>query len=340
MRRWWVAGLALGLVTGTICAAVAQEAVYVVDQTGATVLVPQPVERLVCAYGSGTYIVYALGAGDLLVEAWYVGVKGISQAWDAMFQLEPRLADILAFGDPNVEDIVARGAQLVLADASRHGAFAKQLGDVGIPVMQYGIETPDELKSAVVLTAQVLGPEAKLRAALFLYDFLRITDTVARDLRGLAVAERPRVLFIGTDPLKVASGDMYQTWLIEAAGGVSVSADLRGAWNTVNLEQLLVWDPDVIVIPSYSAVEPSDLASSPDWQAVRAVREHRVYRMPRVFGPMDTPVPESLLGVLWLANALHPGTLTLDLEVEVAAFYTTYYDYSLSSAQLESLSHP
>jgi iron complex transport system substrate-binding protein len=340
VRRWWVAGLALGIVTGTICVAVAQEAVYVVDQTGATVLVAQPVERLVCAYGSGTYIVYALGAGDLLVEAWYVGVKGISQAWYAMFQLEPRLADILAFGDPNVEDIVARGAQLVLADASRHGVFAKQLGDVGIPVMQYRIETPDELKAAMVLTAQVLGPEAKLRAALFLYDFLRITGTVARDLQGLAVAERPRVLFIGTDPLKVASGDMYQTWLIEAAGGVSVSADLRGAWNTVNLEQVLVWDPEVIVIPSYSPVEPSDLASSLEWQAVRAVRDNCIYRMPRLFGPMDTPVPESLLGVLWLADALHPGTVTLDLEREMAAFYATYYDYSLSEAELLLLTHP
>ncbi len=340
MKRWLAMGIAVSLSVSLLVTAFGQDGVQVVDSTGASVLVPQPVERLICAYGSGTYLIYALGAGDLLVEAWYVGVKGISQAWDSMFRIEPRLADILAFGDPNVEDMVARSAQLVIADGSKHGAFAKQLGDLGIPVIQCLIETPDQLRQATVTLAQALGSEAKRRAALFLYDFLRITETVEHDLSGVAPADRPRVLFVGTDPLKAASGDMYQTWLIETAGGVSVSADLRGGWNTVNLEQVLVWDPDVIVIPPYGSVKPADLAANPDWQTVRAVRENRIYRMPRVFGPMDTPVPESLLGVLWLANALHPGEVFLDIAGEMNAFYTTYYDYSLSEAELQLLTHP
>ncbi|MEN6370184.1 MAG: ABC transporter substrate-binding protein [Thermotogota bacterium] len=340
MKRWLAAVLVTSIAISTMVAAFGQDAVRVIDQTGDVVLVPQPVERLICVYGPGTYLIYALGAGDLLVEAWYVGVKGISQAWDSMFKIEPRLADILGFGDPNVEDMVARGAQLVFAGGSQHDAFAKQLNDLGIPVIQYVMETPDALKEAMVTTAQVLGPEAKQRAALFLYDFVRITETVEHDLGGMAASDRPRVLFVGTDPLKVASGDMYQTWLIDAAGGVSVSADLRGAWNTVNLEQVLVWDPDVIVIPPYGPVKPADLAANPDWQAVRAVRENRIYRMPRVFGPMDTPVPESLLGVLWLANVLHPGTISLDIAREMNAFYTTYYDYTLTEAELQLLVHP
>ncbi len=340
MKRWLAVGIAVSLSVSLLVTAFGQDVVQVVDSTGASVLVPQPVERLISVYGPGTYLVYALGAGDLLVEAWYVGVKGISQAWESMFRIEPRLSDILAFGDPNVEDVVARSAQLVIADGSKHGAFAKQLGDLGIPVIQCLIETPEQLQQATVTLAQVLGPEAKRRAALFLYGFLRITDTVEHDLRGIVSAERPRVLFVGTDPLKVASGDMYQTWLIETAGGVSVSADLRGGWNTVNLEQILVWNPDVVVIPPYGPVKPADLVANPDWQAVRAVRENRIYRMPRVFGPMDTPVPESLLGVLWLANALHPGAISLDIAAEMNTFYTTYYDYSLSEAELQLLTHP
>lgn len=340
MKRRLTIGLVVSIAAILGLAAWGEEVVRVVDSTGASVCVPQPVERLICAYGSGTYLVYALGAGDLLVEAWYVGVKGISQAWESMFRLEPRLADILAFGDPNIEDIVVRGAQLVMADASRHGALAEQLGDLGIPVIQYLIETPSQLKEAMVLTAEVLGPEAQQRAARFLYDFLRITGTVEHDLRETVAAARPRVLFVGTDPFRIASGDMYQTWLIEAAGGVSVSAELRGAWNTVNLEQILVWNPDVIVIPAYSPVKPTDLTTSPDWQAVDAVREGRVYRMPRVFGPMDTPVPESLLGVLWLATVLYPGAISLDLAGEMIAFYATYYDYALSDDEMETLTQP
>ncbi len=340
MKRSLAAAFAAGIAIVAMGAALGQGVVQVVDQLANTAIVPQPVERLICVYGPGTYLIYALGAGGRLVEAWYVGVKGILQAWDAMFQIEPRLADILAFGDPNVEDMVARGAQLVFAGGSQHDAFAKQLRELGIPVIQYAMETSDALKEAMVLSAQVLGPEAKRRAALFLYDFLRITETVKHDLVQVAPADRPRVLFVGTDPLKVASGDMYQTWLIDAAGGVSVSADLRGAWNAVNLEQILVWNPDVIVIPPYGPVKTTDLTANADWQAVRAVREGRVYRMPRVFGPMDTPVPESLLGVLWLANVLHPGAITLDLAAEMNGFYARYYDYSLTEPDLASLVQP
>ena len=340
MKRWLAVALAACIAIVAAGAASGEDAVQVVDQASNVVIVPQPVERLICVYGPGTYLLYALGVEDRLVLAWYVGVKGLSQAWESMFKIEPRLADILAFGDPNVEDMVSRGAELVFAGGSAYDAFAQQLRDLGIPVIQYIVETPDALKEAMVLSAQVLGPEAKRRAALFLYDFLRITETVEHDLVGTPPADRPRVLFVGTDPLKVASGDMYQTWLIGAAGGVSVSADLCGGWNAVNLEQVLVWNPDVLIIPPYGPLKPESFTASVDWQAVRAVREGRVYRMPRVFGPMDTPVPESLLGVLWLANVLHPGAITLDLAAEMSAFYTTYYDYALTESELASLVHP
>lgn len=340
MKRKWGVWLALCISACVLWTAAGQGVVEIADQTGTTVAVPQPVERLISVYGIGTYLVYALGAGDRLVEAWYVGIKGVDQAWDSLFRLEPRLGEILGFGDPNVEDMIRRGAQLVLVDGSRHGAFAQQMTELGVPVIQYLVETPDQLKSAMMLTAQVLGEEAQRRAMRFVFDYLRVSDTVKHDLEMLPDDERARVLFVGTDPLKVASGDMYQTGLIEAAGGVSASAGLKGYWNAVNLEQVLLWNPDVIIIPPYGAVQPADLLLNPDWQTIRAVRDGRVYRMPRVFGPMDTPLPESLLGIVWLADVLHPDRITLDLAGEVRSFYEFYYDYVLTDAELEAFTRP
>jgi iron complex transport system substrate-binding protein len=330
--------LICGAVVVALAGAVAAEDVIeIVDQTGSTVRIPQPVERLVSVYGAGTFYVYALGAADRLVMAWYLGVKGIGNASEAMFRLEPRLEDLLAFGDPNVEEIVAREAQLVLVDGSRHGAFAGQMAELGVPVIQYLVETPDALKAAVLLTGQVLGPEALERAIVLRNDYDRLFSTVMSDLESLAPDERVRVLFLGTDPLQVASGDMYQTYLIEAAGGISVSEDLTGYWNEVNLEQILLWDPDVILIPPYGPVQPVDVLENLDWAAIRAVRNGRVYRMPRVIAPMDTPVPESLLGVAWMASVLYPDLIRLDLATEVEHFYTFYYGYDLTEAELEHL---
>lgn len=332
--RWAAVLLMMGAVAAI---AQAESAVNVVDQTGRTVVVSQPIERVVSVYGSETYFLYTLGVGDRLVAAWYTGVKGVSQAWDAMFRLEPRLADILCFGDPNVEELAAREPDLILADGVRHAAFSETMSALGIPVIQYLVETPDALVQAMTLTGEAFGGDAQVHAAHFSADFTRILDAAARDVAAIPADERPRVLFVGTSPLQVAGGAMYQTLLVEAAGGRSVAAHLVGSWNTVTLEQVLVWNPDVIVIAPYGSVTPSTFLDSPDWQSVRAVAQGRVYRMPRVVAPMDTPVPESVLGVVWLAGALYPERTTLDMATEATAFYSTYYGYALSAEELAHL---
>ena len=216
MNRIWIAAVIVTLCT---FAGVAQSDITVLDQTGQTMTVPQPVEKLASVYGIGTFYVYALGAADRLVTAYYVGVKGISSASEAMFRWEPRLADILSFGDPNVEELAASSAMVILADGARHAAFAEQMAYVGIPVVQYLVETPEELKEAMVLTGNFLGADAQARANVFIADYDRVFDTVARDLADLRDEERIRVLFLGTSLTTVASGDMFQSHLIAAAGG-------------------------------------------------------------------------------------------------------------------------
>lgn len=269
--------------------------------------------------------------------AWYIGVKGLAKASEAMFRLEPQLEQILAFGDPNVEEMVARDVQLILVDGSRHAAFADQMAELGVPVLQYLVETPEQLKEAVLLTGRALGREALEQAGAFVADYDRLFAAVASDLEQISSDERIRVLFVGTDPLKVASGEMYQTRLIEAAGGVSVSQALPGYWNEVNLEQILLWNPEVILIPPYGPVMPADILENADWTAIEAVQQGRVHRMPRVIAPIDTPVPESLLGVAWMADVFYPDQIHIDVASEIDRFYAAYYDYDLTEEELERL---
>lgn len=324
------------LVWGTL-AVDAETIVEVVDQMGNTVQIPQPVERLASVYGVGTFYIYTLGSADRLVAAWYVGVKGISKASEAMFRLEPKLEEILCFGTPSVEEMVARNVELVMVDATRHSQFAAQMQELGIPVIQYVTETPETLRYAVRMTGRALGPDAEERAEAFCTDFDRVFSTVKAAFAKRAAEERVRVLFVGTKSLRVASGDMYQNDLIEAVGGILVSHDLRGYWNDVNLEQVLLWNPEVILIAPYGSVQPADFLDNPDWQTISAVRNRRVHRMPRVIAPWDTPVPESLLGVVWMADVFYPGEIDLTLSSEIERFYTDYYNYMLTEEELTHL---
>lgn len=330
------AALGIGLVMGMVALACAS-AVSVVDTTGRTVVIPQPVDRIVSCYGISTYYLYALGAGDRVVEGWYVQIRGLSQAPAALRRMEPNLADKLSFGTPSLEEIVSRHPDLVLTNPEKDGDLAARLTDLGIPALEYTAETPQALKRAMLLTGEALGPQAAERAEAFASYEDQVLSDVQTAVAGIPDAQRVRVYFCGSSPLRVASGDMYQSRMIAAAGGISVSAGLKGYWNDVNLEQALVWNPDVIVITAYGGLSVNDILDNPDWQTIPAVRAGRVYKMPSLAAAWDTPVPDSVLGILWLAQTLYPNEVRVDLAAQVRRFYETFYGYSVSGAEVARL---
>jgi iron complex transport system substrate-binding protein len=59
--------------------------------------------------------------------------------------------------------------------------------------------------------------------------------------------------------------------------------------------------------------------------------------MPSYVAPWDTPIQESVLGIIWLANTLYPNQMTLDCATEVDYFYQTFYGYELPEAELTAL---
>jgi hypothetical protein len=84
----------------------------------------------------------------------------------------------------------------------------------------------------------------------------------------------------------------------------------------------------------------ADIVGNADWQSVSAARAGRVVKMPRVFGTMDTPLPESLLGVIWLWSAFYPERAIFDVRAEAVDFYQTYYGTALSSAEADAFLIP
>ncbi len=313
--------------------------VEVVDQGGQTVQVPQPVRRIVSAYGVATYYTYAVGAGDRLVAAAYVGVKGPATQ-DAMRRIDPNFDTLftavstLSQSEINLEEIASLQPSLILSSA--RAPWLETAGELNIPILRFEGETPERLKDAMTMIGAVLGPDAAYQAAQFngYYDdvFARIRQQVAA-VNGPA----PRVYFSGTEPLRTVSGEMYQMAMIEAAGGESVSQELTGYWNDVNLEQVLVWNPDVIFVPTYGGATVEAITDSDEWAILAAVQAGRVYQLPQFISPWDTPVPDSILGIIWMAETLYPDQVDLGCQAEVTTFYHRFYDYPISAEEASSL---
>lgn len=308
--------------------------VQVVDQAGREVLVPPEPQRIASAFGVATPYLYALIGPERIVAARYLGVPDHPLSRALMAQLDPNYEAKALPGEITVEEIIARKVDLVVAGL-RHRDLARLLEVVGIPTLLIGPETFAAVREATQLLAQALGRAARAAQLLAFYD--SVLEAAAQATASIPREARPRVLVVGTAPLRVASGAMYQSHLVELAGGLSVTGDLPGFWQNVNIEQVLLWNPEVIFIVSYSPVKPEDLLTNPLWQPILAVQTGRIYKMPQILFAWDTPIPESVLGILWMAALLHPDKVQVDLRGALQTFYRDFYGCEVSSEALSAL---
>jgi len=313
--------------------------VTLTDQAGKILKIEQPVRRVISSHGPTTAIVYSVGAGDRLVAASYLGARDPLGA-SVMEKMDRRFSGIM--GDDlfsqdsfNIEEAVVREPDLILTSA--RSTWIDTVAELDIPVVLFEAETPERLKEAVLLLGQLFGPNSTAQAQAWVHYYETTLESIQTAVSQIPLEERSRVLFTGTEPFRVISGDMYQNDLIQAAGGRSVSIELSGYWNNVNLEQIVLWQPDVILVPPYGGASVEAITASPEWQILEAVQEGRVYRMPKLVAPWDTPAPDSVLGMIWLAERLYPQVTPMTCVQEAEYFYNTFYQYDITAEEIDTI---
>ena len=312
--------------------------VTITDQDGRTFELAQPVERLASPYALATYLAYAVGAGDRIVLGNYLGARD-PQGAAAMERIDPRFPELgmLTPEDTtNVEYIASLAPDLVFAAA--RAEWAVPIEALGVPVIGFAGESTEGLREAMRIAGRALGPDAEARAEAWIAYYDHVLASVERATEHLQSA--PSVLFTGTQRTRVASGAMYQRALIEAASASSVTAHLSGHWRDVDVEQVLSWNPDVILVPQYGRASVEAIFEDPQWQLLDAVRAGRVLRVPKLVAPWDTPVPDSVLAIVWLAEQLHGDLHEVRCERETRFFYERFYGYAISGEEVAALCQP
>jgi iron complex transport system substrate-binding protein len=112
------------------------------------------------------------------------------------------------------------------------------------------------------------------------------------------------------------------------------------AFLRLTFEQLMAYDPEVVLVfhPNLMRKIPDD----PKWQQLAAVRQGRVLFMPRgPFSWLERPASYMrLIGIQWLANALHPDFYEADIRAESAAFMKLFFNLDLSGEEMDDLFKP
>jgi len=208
---------------------------------------------------------------------------------------------------PNVEAIAALKPDLVIQWGNNGKTdVVTPLTNAGIPTatILYGKE--EYARKILTLVGTSTGRTDKLAMLLKWRD-----DTIAaigKSLEGMPDSEKPKVayFFYTTPDFQTEGTNSYTDWVIKLAGGVNAAAEVDG-WGAVSLEQIVSWDPDVILLGSFEpGLSVSRIYDDPILSQTKAAKAKRVYKVPVGAARWEPASQESPLGWMWFAALLHP----------------------------------
>ena len=145
-----------------------------------------------------------------------------------------------------------------------------------------------------------------------------------------------KTVYIGSNSafLETAPGTMYQSKMIEIAGGKNVAKDIKGDyWTAVSYETLLQLNPDIIIIPPAASYSVKDVLNDGQLSSLTAIKNNAVYQMPKGIEEWDSPVPSAILGSMWIASILHEDKYAFDdFKEDVVDFYDTFYGFEVDQS--------
>ena len=287
--------------TSTAVAAPTSAGITLTDGMDRTVTLAGPAQRVVSLAAANTEILYAIGAGSQVV-----GRDTFSDYPDAAQSVQ----DIGgSMGEYNTEAVVALQPDLVLAGGINPTELVASLEQLGLTVYFLpNPETLEEMFANLETVAKLTGHEAE---AAVLVDSLK-ARLAALDAKIATVSNRPTVYYEldATDPTKPytagrAGPTNFVDALITRAGGTNIGSQMQSEWPQISLEQLVVDDPQVILLGDAAYGEtPETVAARPGWDVLSAVRDGHVY--PLDYHLVSLPGPRLVDGLETLAKLLHP----------------------------------
>lgn len=310
-----------------------------IDDAGRKVSLPDKVTRVYAAGPPASVLVFAL-APDTLI-GWTRAFREKEKPFvPEKYASLPELGRLTGRGgSANVEVVLREKPDLIVDIGSTASTFSSLADRVqqqtGIPyvLLDGRLETtPQQIEKL----AKVLGVETRGKE---LADYSRsLIDGLKAKIATVPAAKRPEVYYArGPQGLVTGLGGSINVEMIEFLGARNVAGDQKGGLAQVGFEQVVLWDPPVIVTNDPNFYR--EASSLPVWRSVTAVRQKRVYLSPNLpFGWFDYPPGANrLIGLLWLSEILYPDLFRHDYAKEIARFYRLFYHREPSPTQVAQL---
>jgi iron complex transport system substrate-binding protein len=312
--------------------------VSITDMNGRTVQLPETVERAIILNSYWTEIACAIGTADKIV--------GVSKDVAPSAFIPDSVRNLTnvgsLFAGINMEAVIALDPDVVIMDFGygKTTEIVQSLENLNISVVCLFASSFQDLLNATLLIGKTLGAEQKAQE---LVSFMTTTHSSITSIANSIPAEaKPEVLIC--DMSVWGQGLVYTyvntSWgqIIVDVGGINVAIEEFGnsSWVKINIEKVLAWDPDTIVMlgrENATLTSQLDSLNSTVWGQLTAVKEGRVYGV--LIGAKEKGcyldwTPRVLIGESIVAKLVYP---TYFSSIDVSAIKDTltseYYNMTL-----------
>lgn len=315
----------------------------ITDMAGRTVVVPDEIETVFSSSTVTAIFMYTLAPDKLL--GWNYELNELEKS---IILEEYHDLPNFGMGDSiNYEAVIAADPTIAVNVGTINDKMIsdcdKLSKSLGVPVVAVDGDLSASAE-AYRFMGELLGEEEQAEK------LASYAEKTFADIEKMEVPEDKKVRIYygnGEDSLETAPAGSAHGQIIDMVNAVNV-ADLEmgeGSRVQISAEQLLAWDPDVIVVNGEPKADTSGasaaeaILANPDYASLKAVQDQQVYGTPNTpFSWMDRPMgPNRIVGIRWLSGLIYPKYLNYNVDEEVKEFFDLFYHVQLTDEKLENI---
>lgn len=320
----------------------------ITDMVGRKVTIPTQIDKVYCAVPTAEAMVCTLIPEKMI--AWVNEPSDSAKSY-----LSDEIKNLPAIGGwmgqkvtASIEDIIAQAPDVIIFMTT-------------VTLNSDGDETADQIQSQTGIPVIVMDSSFSKMPDVYreLGEYLGVDERgeklakyceekmnqISEMVKDIPENEKVRVYYaegeggLATDP----SGSTH-TEVIDYINAINVAdVEAKGGqgMSAVSMEQIINWDPELILVSAGNAENYNTITTSDIWSGIEAVKNNKVYLTPSLpFNWFDRP-PNimRILGIQWFGKLIYPDYVDIDIDKEIKEFYKLFYKINLSDENVSNLTN-
>lgn len=313
---------------------ISESAIKVQDFRGKEIVLKKPAERVVCLIESALTGIYMLkqqhkivGIPTNVYEEGYF----YSDTFKYYALLDERIKNkkLPAVGNwekVNIEKVLSLKPDLIIIWSNQTDAIST-FEKLGIPVYGVFITRLEDVKKEILDFGKILDAE---RRAKELVEYAQIEVKYFKN-KSSRIENKKKVYFSWAQLnfLQTSCKGSIVDELINLAGGINICFNIKGESVTLNMEKLILLNPDVILMWHSKSLKPSNLKSNNQLQKINAIKKNSIFQFPDTFS-FDLWTLKFLYATKFMAKNIYPDLYNYDLNKEYQKIMNFLYGKSFN----------